>query len=108
LTICGETTAVSLLAAVLDPATPLAGLETARLRARELVQRAEDVMQRAAAELLYQCSAAAAHFGYEVNIAAHLIDARRALLARLAMELGFHGRRDIAWYSECGDFLQSV
>jgi hypothetical protein len=73
-----------LVSAVLDPATPLEGLETVRREARELIKRAQSVTQRAAAELLYHAAVAAAYVRHGANIASRPIDIRRTLYERLA------------------------
>jgi hypothetical protein len=73
-----------LVAAVLDPATPLAGLEIAHREARELIKRAQSVTERAAAELLYHAAVAAAYARHKENIASRPIETRRTLYARLA------------------------
>jgi hypothetical protein len=78
----------SMVAAVLDPATPLTELETVYRQARELIKRAENVTQKAAAELLYHAAVAAAHARHGANIANRPIEARRALYKRLADLLG--------------------
>jgi hypothetical protein len=88
--IIGATAADSsrLVGAVLDPATSLAELESIHQRARDLIKRAQNVEQQAAAELLYHATVAAAYTRHRVNIAKRPIEARRMLYQRLAALLG--------------------
>jgi hypothetical protein len=77
-----------LVAAALDSATPLAELEKIHREGRELIKRAQNLTQQAAAELLYHAVVAAAYVRHGVNIASRPIEARRALYKRLARLLG--------------------
>ena len=74
--------------AVLGPNTSLADLMAAHDGARRLVTLAKGLRPRAAAELLYQATVAAAFLTHGANIAARPISARRDLFSRLAAELG--------------------
>src|SRR5262249_7062133 len=77
-----------LIAAILDPATSVGGLENVRRHAGELIKRAENMTQKAAAELLYHAAVAAAYGRHGANIASRPIEARRVLYDRLATLLG--------------------
>jgi hypothetical protein len=77
-----------MVAAVLDPATPLADLEKIHAEGRELIRRAQNLTHQAAAELLYHAAVAAAYARHGVNLASRPIAARRALYERLARLLG--------------------
>lgn len=77
-----------LIAGVLDPGTGLGTFEATRRTARDLVEEAQNVKQRAAAELLYHAAVAAAYAQHGTNIASRPIEARQSLYVRLARLLG--------------------
>jgi hypothetical protein len=79
--------AADLVALVLDPAPSLVRIRTTFEQAREFVARATDGETRAAAELLYQASAAAALARHGVVLGQRSMAARSALYTSLALRL---------------------